>query len=65
MKLRPGGTMKPFCEPETKTSMPSSSVLSSMQPRLVTASTITKAPCSFINGIKAFKLFAVPVEVSE
>ena len=42
----PGGVISAFCEPETTTSMPHSSVSSGTAPRLETASTTETAPAS-------------------
>ena len=62
---RPGGVISAFCEPETTTSMPQSSVSSGTAPRLETASTTTSAPASFAAAASAWTSATTPVEVSE
>ena len=39
-KPRPGGVIRPFCEPDIATSMPHSSISNGMQPSEATASTM-------------------------
>ena len=49
---RPGGAISAFCEPETTTSRPHSSISSGTAPRLETASTTTSAPASFATAAR-------------
>src|SRR5260370_17141994 len=45
LKLRPGGSISPFCEPATDTSMPQASCSYSSEPRPEIVSTIKSAGC--------------------
>src|SRR3954465_8365850 len=42
-KPRPGGVIRPFCEPDIATSMPHASISNGMQPSEATASTMNSA----------------------
>src|SRR5207302_9761212 len=45
LKPRPGGSIRPFCEPATDTSMPQASCSYSSEPRPEMESTISSAGC--------------------
>src|SRR6202048_4983359 len=45
LKPRPGGSISPFCEPATDTSMPQASCSYSIEPRPEMVSTISSAGC--------------------
>ena len=62
---RPGGHISAFCEPETTTSMPHSSVRSSTPPRLETASTTSAAPLGRTASAIARMSWTTPVDVSD
>src|ERR1700676_1703497 len=50
LKPRPGGSISPFCEPATDTSMPQASCSYSIEPRPEMVSTISRAGC-FVRSI--------------
>ena len=66
LKLRPGGSISPFCDPDSVTSSPHSSWRRSIEPSADTASTSSSAGCfarSIARRISGSRLVA-PVEVS-
>ena len=66
IKLKPGGIMYPFCDPEATTSNCHSSTGTLQAPRLVTQSTIDNALlCSRMYELIVSKSLITPVEVSE
>src|SRR3569833_4174378 len=66
LKLMPGGSIKPFCEPETVTSTPHSSCLYSAEARPEIEATSSSAGClaAAIARRTARMLLVAPVEVS-
>ena len=66
LKLSPGGSISPFCDPASVTSMPHSSCLRSIDPSEDTASTSSNAGClasSIARRISGSRV-VTPVDVS-
>jgi hypothetical protein len=63
-EARPGGHMRPFCEPHTTTSTPQASCGSGCTPRLVMASTTSFTPRERVILATASMSWIAPVDVS-
>ena len=66
VKPRPGGVIRPFCEPDIATSTPQASISNGMQPSEATASTISSAswPAARIASPIALMSLTTPDAVS-
>lgn len=65
IKPKPGGSIRPFCEPETTTSQNQASVCKSIAPKPLMASITNTASVSFTTLPIAVISVATPVEVSQ